>query len=286
MTVTLGVHRSNPSLYYLSRLDYLDEELAKIGEQGRFHHYSDGTRTGALLAEGVIDLGGTGSTPPITAQAAGHDLVYTAVSAPRPDHGALLVLADGPVQRIADLKGRTVVLGIGSWQTHLLAKALHRAGLSYRDSITAERPAGDEAERLRTGAIGGWIAQGAELEAARRTGEFRVLVPTGEVISDRSVFFARREFATAHREAVAAITAALARADRWVAEHLDEAAALAAADQGGEVADHRAALAALPWQLEPVTAEFIAEQQEAADIFRQVGFIERPVLVRDAFLEA
>ncbi|GAA1948231.1 ABC transporter substrate-binding protein [Kitasatospora viridis] len=286
MTITLGIHRSNPSLYFLSRLDYLDEELAKIGEQGRFHHYTDGTRTGELLAQGVIDLGGTGSTPPVTAQAAGHDLVYTAVSAPRPEHGALLVRADGPVRRIADLKGTTVVLAVGSWQTHLLAKALHAAGLSYRDSITAERPSGDEAERLRSGAIAGWVAQGAELEAVRHTGEFRVLVPTGEVISDRSVFFARREFAAGRPEAVAAVTAALARADHWVAEHLDEAAALAAADQGGELADHRAALAALPWRLEPVTEEFIAEQQEAADIFHQAGFIERPVVVRDAFLGA
>ncbi len=288
MSVTLGVHRSNPSLYYLSRLSFLDEELAKVGESGSFHHYSDGTRTGALLADGTIDLGGTGSTPPVTAQAAGHDLVYTAVSAPRPDHGALLVLADGPVRSVADLKGATVVLGIGSWQTHLLAKALHAEGLSYRDDLTPVRPSAgtDPAEQLRGGAIGGWIAQGAELAAALRTGEFRVLVRTGEVITDRSVFFARRDFATNRPEVVAAITTALQRADHWVARNLDEAAALAAADQGGTVEDHRAALAALPWQLEPATAEFIAEQQEAADIFHGVGFIGREITVADAHLPA
>ncbi|MCX4745342.1 ABC transporter substrate-binding protein [Kitasatospora sp. NBC_01287] len=284
MTITLGVHRSNPSLSYLSRLDYLDEELAKAGEEGRFHHYTDGTRTGALLADGTIDLGGTGSTPPITAQAAGHDLVYAAVSAPRPDHGALLVRADGPVRTVADLQGTAVVLGIGSWQTHLLAKALHGAGLSYRDSVTPLRPEGTEAERLREGAIGGWIAQGAELVEALRGGEVRVLIGTGEVISDRSVFFARRTFAVERPEVVAAVATALRRADRWVAEHLDEAAALAAADQGGTLADHREALARLPWQLEPVTDAFIAEQQEAADIFAEVGFIEKPVRVADAQL--
>ncbi|GAB2740615.1 ABC transporter substrate-binding protein [Kitasatospora kifunensis] len=284
MTITLGVHRSNPSLYYLSRLDYLEQELAKVGESGRFHHYSDGTRTGALLANATIDLGGTGSTPPITAQAAGHDLVYTAVSAPRPDHGALLVRADGPINSVADLKGNTVVLAIGSWQTHLLAKALHQAGLSYRDDLTAVRPEGAESERLRSGEIAGWIAQGAELVQALRSGRVRVLINTGEVITDRSVFFARRAFAAERPEVVGAVTAALRRADRWVAEHLDEAAAIAAADQGGEPADHREALSRLPWQLEPVSTAFIAEQQEAADIFHAVGFIDRPVQVAAAEL--
>ncbi|MFF0387580.1 ABC transporter substrate-binding protein [Kitasatospora sp. NPDC004615] len=286
MTVTVGVHRSNPSLYHLARLGYLQQELAPLGETAEFHHYADGTKTGGYLADGTIDFGGTGSTPPITAQAAGHDIVYTAVSAPRPDHGALLVAADGPIASVADLKGTTVVLAVGSWQTHLLAKALHQHGLSYRDDLTAERPAGDEAERLRSGAIAGWIAQGAELAAARRTGEFRELIRTADVITDRSVFFARRELAVQRPEVVAAIVTALQRADHWAAAHPEEAAAIAAADQGGEAVDWHAALSALPWQLEPATAEFVAEQQEAADIFHRVGFIDRPVTVADIHLPA
>ncbi|MER7845317.1 ABC transporter substrate-binding protein [Kitasatospora sp. NPDC096077] len=288
MTVTLGVHASNPSLYYLARLPYLDEELSPLGETGGFHHYTDGTRTGELLADGTIDFGGTGSTPPITAQAAGHDLVYAVVSAPRPDHGALLVLDGGPVRTVADLKGGTVVLGVGSWQTHLLAKALHAHGLSYGEDVTPERPTAgeDQARRLREGGIAGWIAQGAELAAARRSGEFRELIRTGDVITDRSVFFTCRDFAATRPEVVAAVATALRRADAWVAAHPAEAAAIAAGELGGTVADWRTAFAALPWQLEPATAEFIAEQQEAADIFHRVGFIDRALTVADAHLPA
>ncbi|MFE4513364.1 ABC transporter substrate-binding protein [Kitasatospora sp. NPDC056783] len=288
MTVTLGVHASNPSLYYLARLPYLDEELAPLGETGAFHHYADGTRTGTLLAEGVIDFGGTGSTPPITAQAAGHDLVYAAVSAPRPDHGALLVLGSGPVRTVADLKGATVVLSVGSWQTHLLAKALHAQGLSYGDDVTPARPGAgeDQAQRLRDGEIAGWIAQGAELAAARRGGEFRELIRTGDVITDRSVFFTRRDFATDRPEVVAAIATALRRADAWVAAHPAEAASIAAEELGGAAEDWQSALVALPWQLEPATAGFVAEQQEAADIFHGVGFIDRSLTVADAHLPA
>ncbi|GHG24950.1 ABC transporter substrate-binding protein [Streptomyces filamentosus] len=282
MTVTLGVHRSNPSLYHLSRLGYAEEELAALGETVAWHAYTDGVRTGALLADGTIDFGGTGSTPPVTAQAAGHDIVYAAISAPRPDHGALLVPEDSPVRTVADLKGGTVHLAIGSWQTHLVAQALDDAGLSYATDITAVRGGSGSEAKLRAGEITAWVAQGAELAAARRTGGLRTLVRTGDVITDRSVFFTRRDLAEQRPELVEALVRALRRADAWAAAHPGEAAAIAAADQGGTAEDWETALRALPWTIEEVGEEFVAEQQRAADVFHRTGFIERAVTVADA----
>ncbi|MFE3944003.1 ABC transporter substrate-binding protein [Streptomyces sp. NPDC059118] len=289
MTITIGVHSSNPSLYHLyhlSRLGLAQEELAPLGETVVFHPYTNGVRTGELLSRGVIDFGGTGSTPPVTAQAAGHDIVYTAVSAPRPEHGALLVPEDSPVRTVADLKGATVHLAIGSWQTHLIAKALDDAGLSYADDITPVRSTDDSEELLRTGAVAAWVAQGAQLAAARRTGGLRTLVRTGDIISDRSVFFARRDLAESRPEVIEALTRALRRADDWAAANPRRAAEIAAADLGGSADDWETALRALPWTIEPVTDAFIAEQQEAADIFHRTGFIDRPVTVADALAGA
>ncbi|MFE1347175.1 ABC transporter substrate-binding protein [Streptomyces sp. NPDC058757] len=282
MSVTLGVHRSNPSLYHLSRLGYAEEELAALGETVRWHAYTDGVRTGALLADRTIDFGGTGSTPPVTAQAAGHDIVYAAISAPRPDHGALLVPEDSPVRTVADLKGGTVHLAVGSWQTHLVAQALDDAGLSYATDITPVRGDSGSEAKLRSGEITAWVAQGAELAAARRTGGLRTLIRTGDVITDRSVFFTRRDLAERRPELVEALVRALRRADAWAAAHPGEAAAIAAADQGGTAEDWETALRALPWTIEEVGEEFIAEQQRAADVFHRTGFIERAVTVADA----
>lgn len=282
MTITIGVHNSNPTLYYLSRLDYAQEELAAVGESAAFHTYVNGVRTGQLLTEGVIDFGGTGSTPPVTAQAAGHDIVYTAVSAPRPDHGALLVAEDSPVRTVGDLKGGTVHLAIGSWQTHLIAKALDDAGLSYAKDITPVRGGEDSESLLRTGGIAAWVAQGAQLVAALRAGGVRVVIRTGDVITDRSVFFTRRELAEGRPEIVAALTRALQRADDWAAAHPREAAEIAAAHQGGTVDDWESALHDLPWRIEEVGDAFVAEQQQAADIFVRTGFIDRPVTVAHA----
>ncbi|RKN07383.1 ABC transporter substrate-binding protein [Streptomyces radicis] len=282
MTVTIGVHDSNPTLYYLSRLDHAADELAAVGETVAFHPYENGVRTGRLLTDGVIDLGGTGSTPPITAQAAGHDLVYAAVSAPRPDHGALLVADDSPARSVADLAGGTVHLAIGSWQTHLVAKALDDHGLSYATDIVAERGGEDSEKLLRSGAIAAWVAQGPRLAAALRGGGLRVLVPTGDVITDRSVFFTRRALAEERPDVVEALLRALRRADAWAEAHPREAAAIAADHQGGDVDDWETALRSLPWRIEGVGDDFIAEQQQAADVFARVGFIDTPVRVADA----
>ncbi|WP_228925892.1 ABC transporter substrate-binding protein [Streptomyces sp. DH7] len=289
MTITIGVHASNPSLYHLyhlTRHGFAQQELEALGESVAFHPYSNGVRTGELLSRGVIDFGGTGSTPPVTAQAAGHDLVYTAVSAPRPEHGALLVPEDSPLRTAADLKGRTVHLAIGSWQTHLIAKALDDAGLSYADDITAERSTENSEQLLRTGAVAAWVAQGPQLAAARRTGGLRTLIRTGDVITDRSVFFTRRDLAEQRPEIIDALTRALRRADDWAAAHPRDAARIASADLGGTVEDWESALAALPWRIEEVGDAFLAEQQEAADIFHRTGFIERPVTVAHAVAHA
>ncbi|MFF8955233.1 ABC transporter substrate-binding protein [Streptomyces sp. NPDC014894] len=282
MTVIIGVHANNPTLTHLSRLDLAQRALAPLGETVAFHHYTSGVTTGALLSEGVFDFGGTGSTPPISAQADGHDIVYTAVSAPRPGHGALLVAADGPVHGVTDLKGGTVHLGIGSWQTHLLAKALHSAGLSYGADITPAAAGPDSARLLADGAIAGRIAQGADLAAALRTGSARVLLRSGDVIADRSVFFARRDFAERRPEIVAALVTALQQADDWAAAHLPEAARIAAGDLGGAAEDWETALAALPWRVEPVTEAFLAEQQEAANLLHRAGFLPRAVTAAHA----
>jgi sulfonate transport system substrate-binding protein len=281
MTVNIGVHDANPSLYHLSRLGLLEHLLEPLGETVAWHQVG-GLATAQALADGTIDFGGTGSTPPLSAQAAGLDLVYAAVSAPRPGHGALLVRADSDIESVADLKGRTVHLAVGSWQTHFLGKSLAGHGLSYGRDITPERSSADSYQRLLDGTVDAWVAQGAELFAARREGRVRTLVEAGDVIADRSVFFTRRDVADTRAELVELVVRALQQADDWAATHLDEAADIAAADQGGTAADWREALATLPWRLEPVSDVFLAEQQEAADILTEAGFLPRPVTVTDA----
>ncbi|RCG23411.1 sulfonate ABC transporter substrate-binding protein [Sphaerisporangium album] len=281
MTIRIGVHNGNPSLFFLARLEHV---LDTFDEPLELYFYGDGTRTARLLAEGTIDIGGTGSTPPLIAQADGLPLVYVAASAPRPGHGALVTAVPGPdggVHTVADLRGKPVAFAEGSWHTHFLAELLDGAGLAYQD-VEPRAPGPKTADLLRKGEVAAWVAQGADLVRAEASPDLVVLAGTAGVVPDRSVFFTRPDFAATRPRAVAALAGALRQADEWVKANPREAAHLAEEALGGSVDAWEVALARFPWRLEPITPRFLDEQQEAADILYAQNLLRRPIDVSEA----
>jgi sulfonate transport system substrate-binding protein len=133
----IGVHPSNLHL----RLAQAWPD-AFAGLKPRFVGYPKGRDTVTLLSRGHIDVGGTGSTPPIVAKAAGHSVFYISASAPRPANGGIFVRRDSAIRSVSDLKGGSVTLVDGSFHTYLLARSLGDAGLRLPDVQTKSfRPA-------------------------------------------------------------------------------------------------------------------------------------------------
>jgi sulfonate transport system substrate-binding protein len=245
---------------------------------------------GDHLFDGGYDFIGTGSTPPVTAQAKGHDVVYVAISGPRYENGRLVVLDDSPIRSAADLKGKRVALGHGSWQTTLLLLALDQAGLTWQDIIPVN--AYDNASKqFLSGEVDAWVGSYPFLTSVEAQAKVRGLVATEELFSHRSLWFTSREFATTRVEELTAIVNALQESDRWIQRNWTAAARLFAdQDTGGGTSDAvlaawEHALRTRPWGLHPVTEEFVKEQQHAADLFRANGLIERDIVVADAVLE-
>jgi sulfonate transport system substrate-binding protein len=280
-TLRIGVHPNNPALLILSHLDLAEQALSPLGVEVVWHRYSGGTTTGALLADRTIDLGGTGATPPISDQVAGLPVVYVAHSDPRPSHGTLLVTPDSDVRAVADLRGRRVALGIGSWQTLLLAVALDRAGIAYGD-VEAVPSGPDSLAQLRSGELGAWIAQGPEHLQVTRSGAARELVPASELIANPSVWFTRRDVAERHGAELGALAGALEAAGAWVVAHPREAAELYAREEGGSADAWEAFLTSIPWTVHPIGDAFLAEQQAGADVLARVGFLDAEVRIADA----
>jgi sulfonate transport system substrate-binding protein len=84
---------------------------------------------------------------------------------------------------------------------------------------------------------------------------------------------------------------ALQESDRWIQDNYAEAAALFVGTGGGDgsaAGDNQAAwehaLRTRPWGQLPVTDDFVAEQQHAADLFRASGLTDRDIRVADAVL--
>ncbi|MFD0691072.1 ABC transporter substrate-binding protein [Actinomadura fibrosa] len=290
--VRVGYFPNNNSLWVLRHRGILEQSLPDV-EWVDLRSLPAGDRPspteglpsahGDHLFDGGYDFIGTGSTPPVTAQAKGHDVVYVATSGPRHENGRLVVHEDSGIASVADLKGKRVALGHGSWQTTLLLFALDDAGLGWRDIEPVDAYT-DAAQLFLDREVDAWIGSYPALTRVEEEASPRTLVETDGLFSHRSLWFTRRDFAEGRRDELAAIVGALQESDAWIRENPGEAAKLFADDDGGDVAAWENALRRRPFGLEPVSAEFVAEQQRAADLFHDAGLVDRRITVADAVL--
>jgi sulfonate transport system substrate-binding protein len=293
MSVRVGYFPSNNSLWVLRHRGILERALPDLEwvdlrglPQGERPGPDEGLPSphGDHLFDGGYDFIGTGSTPPVTAQGKGHDVVYVAISGSRHENGRLIVHEDSPIGSLADLKGRRVGIGHGSWQTTLLLFALDRAGLTWKDIEPVDTTGEDAAQLFLDREIDAWVGAYPALSRVEKEAATRELVATDGLFSHRSLWFTRRDFAEGRRDELAAIVAALQESDAWIQRNHREAAKLFAADDGGDVDAWENALRKRPFGLNPVTPEFIAEQQRAADLFHLNGLVDRKITVSDAVL--
>ncbi|MCG5212766.1 ABC transporter substrate-binding protein [Streptosporangium soli] len=292
MSLRVGYFPSNNSLWVLRHRGILERSIPDV-EWVDLRSLPSGDRPAATeglpslhgdhLFDGGYDFIGTGSTPPVTAQGKGHDVVYVATSGSRHENGRLIVHEDSPIGSPADLAGKRVALGHGSWQTTLLLFALEGVGLTWKDIEPVD--AGAEAAQLFLDRkVDAWVGSYPSLTRVELEASTRELVATDGLFSHRSLWFTRRDFAEGRPGELAAIVAALQESDRWIQANYREAAALFAADDGGDPDAWENALRRRPFGLHAVSDEFVAEQQRAADLFFANGLIDREITVADAVL--
>jgi len=272
MPLRIGVHPSN---LHLTLAQHWPGAFAPLGAQ--FVSYAEGRDTGRQLAEGHIDVGGTGSTPPIISQVAGLDVLYIAASAPRPANGGILVAKSSAIRGVKDLAGKKIALLDGSFHTYLLARALEAERLTLKDVERVERAPVPSRDALIAGKVDAWVAMAPLLDQTIADGGARLLVPCGATIPNRSVFWtlARRKLAP---ETIDVFVSELARLGAAIEAEPDRAARiLADLKLGGvDAAAWRNAVKGRDWSVVPADVAIVAEQQDEADtLFRHADIPQR-----------
>ncbi|WP_027502332.1 ABC transporter substrate-binding protein [Rhodococcus sp. UNC363MFTsu5.1] len=297
MTVRVGYFPHNNSLFVLRHRGILERTLPDVEwvdlralpeaeavdpKTGLPSLHSDW-----LFTEGGYDVIGTGFTPPLTALAKGHDVVYIGISGPRVENGRLVALAESGIETAADLSGKRVGIAHGSWQTTLLLFALERAGLTWADIEPVDTGVNDGADALLRGDLDAWVGAYPGLEALETSHRLRTLVDTESLFSHPSLWFTRRDFAEENREALEAVIAALQESDAWIEANPREAAqyfvddALARGDRA-DLDRWERALRGRPFGLHRVSEAFLDEQQRAGNLLAANGLLPSPVDVHAA----
>lgn len=234
------------------------------------------------LSAGSLEFGLTGDSPPVFAQAAGKDLFYVGAEPSKPDSSAILVQADSPLRRLADLKGKRVALQKGSSAHYLLVRAVEKAGLQWSDIqpvylVPADARAAFERKSVDAWAI--WDPFYAAVELALRP---RVLATGRDLTSNSSFYLASRAFTTQHPRVLAALFEELTRADRLVQEERPQVIKLISAFSGLDAGVVSLFIQRRPKSpVGPLTAATVADQQRVADAFHQLALIPKRIQVAD-----
>jgi aliphatic sulfonates family ABC transporter substrate-binding protein len=231
---------------------------------------------------GAIDLGATGDTPPIFAQAAGSALQYVAFQPISGDGEALLVPANSPIRRVAELKGKRVAFTKGSSSHLLTANALASAGLTLAEVKPIYLSPSDAASAFGRGAVDAWAIWDPFLALAERDQKARILI-AGTRLPRTDAFYLASDRIIAHAPKVLdRLLDALHTEAAWGEAHQPDLVKIVSAANGLPPDIVEISLRRGPLAVEPLTRNVLARQQAAADTLQDLGAIPHKIRVADA----
>ncbi|MEE4100863.1 ABC transporter substrate-binding protein [Pseudomonas viridiflava] len=177
------------------------------------------------LRAGAVDLAPAGDTPVLAAATGGAPLRIVAVRRSQARSIAILVPRDSPIQTVADLKGRNVVISSarGSISQYLLIRALANAGVKETEVNIGFVMPTDALPAFNAGKIEAWATFGVYQAFAEEQGA-RVLL-SGEGINTGLTFItASDEVLTdpVRRQAINDVLKRLAKALDWARNNTDQ----------------------------------------------------------------
>jgi sulfonate transport system substrate-binding protein len=282
-TINIGYQKFG-TLNILKARGGLEERLQPLGFAVQWTEFPAGPQLLEALNVGSIVFGHTGEAPPIFAQAAGAPLVYVGNEPASPASEAILIPQDSQIQSVTDLRGKRVVLNKGSNVHYLLVKAIEDAGLQLSDLEVIFLPPADARAAFEQGSVDAWVIWDPFFAAAEDAIGAKVLRDGEGLVANREFYLASRDFASQNPEVVEALLAEIQVVDQWSVENPTELAELLSPELGIEVPTLEKVVQRREYGAEPITDEVIADQQEIADTFHELGLIPEEINVQDAKL--
>ncbi|NTU83696.1 MAG: sulfonate ABC transporter substrate-binding protein [Chloroflexales bacterium] len=262
----------------------LSKRLEAQGVTVTWTEFPAGPQLLEALNVGSIDFGTTGEPPPIFAQAAGAPLIYAAAEPANPRTNAIIVPKDSPIKTLADLKGKKIAVQKASSAHYLLVQALKEAGLAYTDVEPVFLPPPDARAAFQGGSVDAWVIWDPFKIIAVRDLGATVLRDGEGLIAARNFYLTSRDFATKAPELLQIVLEEIQKADDWANSQPKDVAALLSPQLGIEVAIIEQAQENVDYGVKPLDETVLAEQQQVADLFFELGLLPTKVVVKDATL--
>jgi sulfonate transport system substrate-binding protein len=281
-------HQKADALSLLHNRGDLDRRLASDGIKVEWLEFPAGPPLLEALGVGSLDIGSTGESPPIFAQAAGTPLTYVAniPLSTAPGKGqALLVAQNSPAKSITDLKGKRIAVAKGSGAHNFIIQVLEKAGLNIKDVEFAYLSPPDARVAFESGRVDGWAIWEPFLTVAQEKLHARVLADAANVISPGSFYLASKDFAAHHRDVLKIVLEEIQKTSKWAYDNPKDATAILAKASGVAQSTLLLLQSNRPVNgILPIDEKIISAQQTVADNYFRIGILPKKVNVRDYML--
>jgi sulfonate transport system substrate-binding protein len=239
------------------------------------------------LNAGSIDVGHSGDSPPLFAQAANIPFVYFAVSSSSPGSTAILTRQDANIRTANELRGHRVGFAKGTSAHTMILRYLEKNGLSFSEILPIYLSPADGRVALDSGSIDAWAIWDPYLAAAQEGGGgYRTLTTGKGYVEGREFYFASRHFADSQPQLLRDFLAELERVKVWAKANSAQVNRFLSAQTGiplpvVALAESRRNR----YETQSMTATLIAAQQSLADRYFALGLLPKKVSVRGSVID-
>lgn len=283
-TLRVGYQKGEALLMAARRNQAFEKAIGSAGWRISWTEFQFGPPMLEAMRAGSIDVGGVGDTPPIFAQAAHADLVYTAGS--QADAEAILLPPDSPIHGLQDLKGRRVAFSRGSSAHNFLLMVLEKAGLAYDQIQPVALGPADASAAFQRGAVDAWSIWDPYFALFESRPGVRVLCTNKDIGPQNTFIMASRGFATANPAITGHVVEALIATAAWAGAHRPQVAGLLSDATGLPEPVMQRVADRIPFITSHMDAGLVRSQQRVADRFHQQGLIPTAINVASAVFPA
>jgi sulfonate transport system substrate-binding protein len=210
----------NPVSMLLKDKGFLEREFAKDAISVRWVQTLGSNKALEFLSAGSIDFGSTAGAAALVGRINGNPIKSIYVYS-RPEWTALVTRRDSQIQKVEDLKGKSVAVTRGTDPHIFLVRALQQAGLSEKDvkMVLLQHPDGKTA--LIRGDVDAWAGLDPMMAQAEIEDGARLFYRKPEA-NTWGILNVREEFLKDHADLVRRVLAVYEEARRYALSHPDE----------------------------------------------------------------
>jgi len=281
LVLRIGHQKFDPLTLVKFRGD-LEAKLKPLGvSEVKWVEFPSGPPILEALNVGSIDIGRTGDTPPVVAQAAGVPFVYIGTSEPKNKSSAILVKKNSPIQSVADLKGKKIAFGKSTSAHYFTIKALQSAGLSLKDVEPVYLAPADARSAFIQGSVDAWVIWDPFNAATAAQNDVRVLRTSEGLVSNRDFYLANKSFAQENANVIKGLRKQTQVVSRWANRNEEKVVSFFSPLLKIDASVLKVVVNRRDFSFIPFTPKVVEEQQELADQFFKLKLIPKKINVRD-----